>query len=437
MEIIDTVQKFENLSLIVDEFESLNLTVEEFESGLYLSGFFPTKLHIDKTIKWRPFGNFTEKLEFKTDVLTKRDGGEQRYSTRSVPRQSFTSSHVLNQGEDLALFENFVSKHRDDKILFPIWSEPMIARSGAGYNNPTINVDTTNYSDIRSGGYIGVVTGNLISEVAIVSAFDENSIFINSGLSKSYFGKTEIVPVKEAYIDRCNGQRFKTCIETKDLSVSVADFLPRFADASGYFNNFSGKLLVDDLNFIKGKSMDSQFVDDIIRIDGGDGDFRLDSIWDLNKKEKTKGFITTSRNEVWNTKGLFYYLDGRRKSFYMPSYNEDLVLSSGISSSSTELSIKYIGYSTYITEPQSPYNHLILTKRNGEKIIKNITGAIYEFGSSESLFVDSSWGENIDIDDVFSAQILEKTRLNSDNITIRHKNALGYSEVFVKTINVK
>ncbi len=95
-----------------------------------------------------PENPVNEKLSWKTDVMTARDGTEQRFGLRQIARQVLTYKVIYeNVEQERQVYEQFFAKGAE-AFSVPIWHLPMRLLADAELGATQVEIDTAQY-DIR------------------------------------------------------------------------------------------------------------------------------------------------------------------------------------------------------------------------------------------------------------------------------------------------
>jgi hypothetical protein len=137
----------------------------------------------------------TERVSWLTDVLTHRDGSEQRRQPRLYPRRMLEYS-VLPQSQLLQTrLDNFLWSSSDEAMIVPIWTDAQrlttAATSGAG----TVTVSTTTY-DYDDNGYVILWASPSSYEVVAIQSLNSTTLTLEENLVSTWPVGTVVAPAR-------------------------------------------------------------------------------------------------------------------------------------------------------------------------------------------------------------------------------------------------
>lgn len=383
---------------------------------------------------FRPTNTVKEILEFKTDIIQKRDGTEQRICISEYPRQKFQATFRIAQRIDLARWENLLSGWQGRTVIFPVWFEPMKLTQAVSPGDTTIYVNTTSYCDLRVGGLAALADDYEAVEALGIESFDSTSITFSGEVTGSYSVGQIVFPARPCVVRNATGARFKVINEDKQIELISTENKADIASSSG-FPTLNSKPFLDGLNFINGGTMPTSSIYDYVTIDAGYGLFRDEQVWPIGKRAKVRGFKTLNRSSLWSLRQMLYHLKGRYKSFYLPSYFSDFEPTTNLVSTNAIMTVVNVGFSKNINTV-SPYNRIRVTLKTGATIDRTINSAAEIDFDYEQLTLNSNWPYNVPISDILKVELIQLHRFDTDSIEIEHINDLGRANIFIPVINV-
>ena len=109
-----------------------------------------------------------ERLRWLTDVMTSRNGTEERFQVRGAPRQVFEYSVPQQADQRPEAFQTEWGALRNELWAIPVWSQAQSVGSvSAGLT--TLSCDTTNY-ELREDGLALLFTSPTSYQVLEISA---------------------------------------------------------------------------------------------------------------------------------------------------------------------------------------------------------------------------------------------------------------------------
>tara|TARA_R110002167_G_scaffold143958_2_gene333671 strand:- start:23573 stop:25303 length:1731 start_codon:yes stop_codon:yes gene_type:complete len=376
----------------------------------------------------RPEIPYTELMQFKTDLLSKESGKEQRIKLRKNPRQFFNWRIRTDDGTfDRSRLDTLMFDWQSRTWGVPIWHEATELSVAATAGDLTINVGSTDDADYRVGDLVLIFTDATTFDVQTLASLTSTTITFSNVILNSYTLGASVAPLRTANLKKSVGaNRFISGDQELNLNFRVLDNDSELADVTGW-DTYNSKILLDTCNVIRGSSLGENYLRDMIVADNGTGVTAQDSPWDNGKRSTTLTLRANSRAEVWNLRQLMHHFAGRQVSFYVPTFTQDLVATQPLTTASQDLVIDNIGYTQFIRLRQ-PRNHIWLRHTDGTVITREITGAIETSSTIETLELNATWGDDISLAQIDRISYLEEVRINTDDIRIEY--ARGERQVY-------
>jgi hypothetical protein len=378
-----------------------------------------------------------ETLEFKTNILPMKDGKEQRIEVRPYPRQLFEGELRLD-GQDRQVMQSLLFGWQGATIAFPVWTEAMILTSAVtGGAVDTVDVDSTSNIDLREGALAVVWKDATTYDVLEVDSSTGTTVTFDQTIAGSYSVGDLVVPVRLTYIDGApSGSRPPLNMERIRIKlVTIDNYTGAPTGDTSAFSTYDSKVLLDDPNFVDGE-MSENFQQPIFITDGYAGTIYNSTPWSTNKRTHTKGFSVKTREDLWNVRRLLYALSGRRISFFIPSFMEDLTVTQTLSSGSDTMDIAWIGYARFVQDDDQR-KVIKITFTDGTSVVREIDSSTQLSATEERLTLDDTWPSTKTADQVQRVQFYEPVRIDTDSIEIVHGNDVGRAKIFFPVKAVK
>ena len=374
-------------------------------------------------------GPLIEILQSKTDIMEHKDGSEQRISFRKQPRQLFEARLYLI-GVQRQIVQALLFGWQGMTIALPVWTEQMrVAAAVTGGATDTVTVDSTDYLDLRVGGLAAILKDDTTYDVLTVASLTSTTVTFDQTITNSYSIGDKVVPVRLSIIrGPAQGRRPPVNLEMINVKLQVTenDIGAPTGDVSA-FSSYGGKVLLDDFNFIRGQ-MSEAFSQKVSYIDNVSGIVSQNTPWEKNKRSQVKGFVAKSREALWNIRRLFYALNGRQVSFYIPTFMEDMTASQDLTSGVDTMDISWIGYTRFIQsmEPKATFK-IIFT--DGTSLVRVVQSSTELSVMEERLVLDTTWPSNKTVAEIARIQFYELVRFDTDDIRIEH-SGVGRAKIF-------
>lgn len=352
----------------------------------------------------------SEKMEWLTDVIPSYTA-EQRAALRSAPRQYFNYRFQLSQSQ-LSRMKAITNQWSHRVYGIPVWSE--MTYLGPLTSGATAILFDTSYADYRADDVILIWESdtNFIALESVEVLSDRVTLklpltrdFQNAYVMPLRFSRT---PKGVSYnrgpneYSVVNGEFQVT--SNKDLGASLG------------WDTYRGAEVVPSPTI-----MVSNITDRIFRgqdvFDNGSGPIEVEVQSDWVGFSQQISFDTLTRQERWEARQWIHSRRGKQKSFWLPSWNVDLISLVDISSASTALTVSPIGYPLYYE-----VKDIRIELLNGTVLYNRITGGTTDGDGNEILVLENPPGVELLANEINYICFMSHVRFNSDSITLSHKH---------------
>ena len=397
-----------------------------------------------------PTGAVTEKLSWKTDVLRAGDGTEQRVSVRRYPRQEIEFESLLPRDFDRTEFNAFLFDWHSRVFGVPLWWDARKLTQNATIGDTTLYITSTDYADFRAGGLAVVIAydadGNRTADTLEITSVSSSpaAITFTSSIQNAYTaGQAVVVPVVPGILgSTVKRSRFAAGQQKVTMSFLSVDNAAR-ADGSwiSTFNNWRGRPVIEDLNFID-RQIQENFVKVLKRIDGDTGEIVQTAIEDRSTPTSHKRWNPETAQRSWEIRNLLYALRGRQASFFMPTQGDDIALAASVGAGAANIDVTNFGYTQFM-KSREPFTSLVIRfdPNNPPTIpspiplagspLNYVDGQLYLFVDIMASTEVSDTVDRISITppiplsfsaaNVESIQFMIKSRFDSDTVELLHK----------------
>lgn len=363
-----------------------------------------------------------ETLLFRTDVITKQDGREQRVSLRASPRASYDVTYEL-ESFDRQFLEARVFAGQERAYGLPLWHEPSLLTAAVGIGNTTITVDSTAYADFRDGGLAIVFSGADSFEALQILSHTGTTLSFTSAFTKAFQIGTRVLPVRSVRLAQTSrGAKYQRNLQRTNVRATAIDAGVDISSAAA-FSSFSGRPLIDDGNVIEGTIGESTDQRTFI-LDSLMGRFAVASDEPVVRRGSMKTFVSQTRQRLWEMRQLFHYLRGRTGSFYLPTFFDEFVVTANVTAAGTTLNFRNFGFTKFV-KAHAPRAAVRLVLLNGTRVSRAINSAAEVDATTEQIVVSSAWGVDATPAEIDRVDFIERTRLDTDEVQIRHQSCLG------------
>ncbi len=255
----------------------------------------------------------------------------------------------------------------------PVWWEPIEPTEDMVALTDTIQVVTTDYSDLRVGGLVVLWEDAMTFETQAIASFTKTSITFTSALEQSHSALTTwVYPVRLGFVDpSVTGPRRAEEIHSFRLTFSAGDNNVDLSDTSA-FPTFNGKVLLEEPNWIASQGgVRVSMLREQNRQDGVVGPFLVTTEADVDREKSTKRFLSTTRQRLWEVRQLLHALKGRQVSFYVPTFARDFTPNMELGAGDNKLDFDRYGYTDFV-QSRTPRDAIWIRFTDGTTLVRNV-----------------------------------------------------------------
>lgn len=386
---------------------------------------------------WDPEQFYTEKLQWKTDVIEAYTGIEQRIGIRLNPRQVltyevFARDPVKDAAMRLVLF-NWLPRVWG----VPIWWEQQPMTNSIGVGATSIPVNTT-VGDFRASGLVLIQNPAGQYETFQIDTLTASAINVTSQLLNNYPVGSKVMPVRTAVAKTQTQSRvYITGPEKLTVEFTTLDNIG-LADITSW-TLYAGLPVLDDINFVESTLTEGMNRTGVIIIDNGAGRIYQQAASDRSRPTSVKTWWTNTAAEIWKLRQLLHWMHGNQNTFWLPTNRNDLIVVAPINSGATSFTASYVGYSLYAINAgggMRPFGDVRITLVNGTKILRRITGCTSN-GATEVFSLDAVIsGVLLNPTDIARVEFLQLVRIADDQATLTHDHP-GRASVVINVVGVQ
>ena len=389
---------------------------ETNDPALLLSG--------SRVLAWRIPANWAdpvkERLSWLTDVERAEDGAEQRHSLRSWPRVAYEFSFAAD-GRQRRELDHLLYGLGGQPWAVPVWPDAQRLTVPVSAGAMTVTCNTT-YKDFAVGD-----VALLLSEDGLnYEAFQIDSIAVGSltlvrQLVQSWPAGTWLYPAKIGRMKNpATMQRLTRAYVTGAVTFELDDGVPRTYGAES--PTYRGQpVLEQELNWRDG--FEATYRRQLARLDTLIG---APYVYDRSALgEPTQGATWTAfgRAELDALRKFLYARAGRFRGLWVPSGMADLQLVSTITDSSTEMIIEECSAGEMMNA-QNNRRDLRIELTDGSIFYRRVTATAEGVSAdTESVVVDSAYGQTITPAEVRLISWMTFLRLDDDEVELEWSNA--------------
>lgn len=338
---------------------------------------------------------FNESLEFNNQIIQSHDRTEQRIALRcGIPDRRFSVKIVLETSAEISKFENKIHRYLKRNWTFPLWALAESHSNTITAGDTSITLDTQ-YAGYRTDGYAMIWQDRDTYDIVTIASFNDTTLNLKKTPANTYSSSKYIMPCVLAV---CTGLKLNWM---QDKAIVDASFrLRRVSDVIDYIPDmvYDGKVVLSTAPISTNSKVDYTYDPDYAVLDAGTGLFDIVSNSDFNIVTQPYTWHCDSKQEAWELRQFFHYINGQQKGILVPTYKNDLCLSQSVGAGDTNI---------YVTKTNAfddmGYNDLrtyVAFRPSGSDIIVRKITAINPVSSTvERITINESTGTAFNAND--------------------------------------
>ena len=385
------------------EIVSLNLT----GSRIAFWSFLPT---------WE--GGIRERLEWYTGILTSPLGIEQRRSLRESPRRFF-ELQLIAKPDERSYMELSCFDWGARRWAIPIWTDVQTTTADIAEGSMFIACSTAN-RDFYAGGLVALRGVSAFDyEVSEILRVEADGLVLSRPLNNAWRKNTRVYPVRVAQFTE-QPQFTRLTVNSATVRAQFQIVEPSDWPAEAPATMYRGKpVYLDPPEESQSLTASYQRLLEM-----------MDNRRDNPRMGDSAGIAFTAQGHRWQVYGraaqarmrrLWYFLRGRFKSVWIPTFSEDLIVNAPMAPGSLLLQVRNTGYVKF-GKMHPGRKDVMVVLRDGRMFFRRIMEAI-EVEGGEALTLDSSLGltETLPAEDVVRVSFIALCRMDQDFIEITHE----------------
>ena len=370
---------------------------------------------------WMPKKDFTEKLEWLTDVI-ETYSDEQRIALRIAPRRHITYSYTKtpHYGSEIAtLAKAWVFRTWG----VPIWAEAeKIASIPSGATTISFNTKNASYDNAAF-----IWESDDKNEAVNIVTLRDNGIDIDQPVKHNYTNAL-IMPLLFGIMQ--DGLHMKKDYAVVQASATFTIVDDKYVGTQNY-PTLDGYPILRDVG-VKVEEFNERIYRASEFIDNGQGLIEVEPNRSIIEKTSLLGKVTANKVDLWRWRQFLHWLSGRQKTFLLPTFMQDIKLIEMLGSGATSAKIKGLGLSNYGTFPMRS----AITFSDGSIQYRKIMSALpIPDSDDEYIVIDQGFTVNVYPEDVKRWEIINLMRLDTDEVTLEYNGLIVKCSIPVRSVN--
>lgn len=360
-----------------------------------------------------------ETFEFLTDVLKSYDDSEQRRGLRQLPRRAMRYRALTLNARDAAGMESLIWGWQNQPYGVPWWQDAQPLTADVGIGSFVIPVDTAD-RQFAVGGLVAIWVDEYTFEALSITTVAAHSVTCSSPTQFAWKAGpgTRVLPIflcrLPASVDI---SRHSSEIDQVDLNFigEAAQPSPAPTTSPTQFKGFDVLELAPNWDQAPLKR---SYKRSMVTIDPKVGPIEVvDKGGSAVVGQEFPWWLDTHPN-VTTFRAFMLRRFGQLNPFWLPTWDQDLVLAADVGTTETDISIKSEFYTRFFfPSPARRFIAFIPIDGSGN-VYRKITGAVDNGDGTESLTLESAVGKNF-AKGTTMVSFLTLARLASDSVSIK------------------
>ena len=355
-----------------------------------------------------------ERLMWATDVLTARDGTEQRIRLRSQPRRSLEFS-LLAAGDDTALLDVLLSAWQARVYALPVWPDKSRLSSRVNAGSTVIPVATP-HLEYAADGLLVIGTDSRNTEAAEILSVASHAVTLKQPLLQTWPAGAFVVPAQTARLRMKQGvARVTESIARSRLVFDLVESSVIAPQETG-MSFKSAPVWLQRPNRRRDVETEYQRLAEVLDFETG-----ITAVDDAANRpfiRRSFDYLCRNRAEIAAFRGWLAARQGRFAAFWQPGWECSLVPTRKLLAGQTAMTVASRGYALYFNglpdRAEAAFLH-----QNGQWHLRTILGfGPGMSGEEEVMTLDQPFSFDARPEDWAALYFLEKTRLDADQIEL-------------------
>lgn len=390
----------------------------------------------------------TEKIEYKTDVITCYDGHEQRIKTRQIPRYSVSYDYDAMNAYQAQWLRGMSRMRQTDLWYIPMWHKPVYLREDFIAHGKALYIDNEYMYNLHECEWIEIFVmddfeQSGINIVRAVHSYSDGIITLKKKIDRNLNMKnTFIYPLFQMSTQSGENMRYiysngnnMTLNFEKILKESKVQIPYKYreeydTDIKGYNSfglpeTYNGKEVF--LNRPKWCEDDDHSLTverNIEKMDNETGSFVYDLKNTYSYDYHSTILLLNGQKMINNLKKFFLRMQGKFKSFYMPSWVNDFQVDRDIVRGNNFIYTRFNNiYKYYIGNGRK--KAIVIFTKDMHSYIYEISAYSYELIGDKQygkLILSSPITDSIDKNMVLMVSYFNLVRLDDDSLKIDYES---------------
>jgi hypothetical protein len=293
----------------------------------------------------------------------------------------------------------------------PLWTES--TEVGSLATSATEILFDTSDADYRDSGFALVWGSDTSFEAVTITTVLSDRLTLTGTLQNDY-SRAFVMPLRKARMPNVgvDAQRSSGQYVPVSARFYITDTIDLSAGATP-FTIHDGYQVLEDRPTVLG-SVDENVIWPQELFDNQTGEIAIDPL----RAQAFQSTMASWRNvcgvDMWALRLWLHSIRGRNLAFWVPSYNNDLQITSDIGASDTEITITDIDFSVYYITAE-----IMILLKDGTRYYRSVTGSVDNGNGTEDLTI-TSLGTSVTTAEIDIISIMTLSRFDTDRFEFNH-----------------
>jgi hypothetical protein len=358
-----------------------------------------------------------ERIEFRTDVLKKFDGSEQRIALRGTGAHWSFEFRWNASGATMRVLENVLYQWSGQVWALPLFHQGQALTSGVAAGATSITVATADL-DYHVGGlaFLHSLTRPEVYEAVEIATVTANAITTVRPTLNTWPASTYIYPARTARLQRsAPAQRFTGSHLYGSAKFLLEEPLVRTPASETTYRSYPVQTSKPEWAQDPG----IEYARKLVQINMGIRPPDVDDTSGLAEPVTAFRWAFTSRTAVENFRRWLFARLGRQKAIWLPTFTDDVIVKTQLDAGDNTMDVEACGLVNYVAAGVNRRD-LRIEMKNGTVYYRRVSTFVTVDDTTERFTLDSVLGVNYLASDFAQLSWMSLARLDADAVEIAH-----------------
>ena len=380
-------------------------------------------------------GPYSVEYQFKTDIFTTRNGREQRRALRQTPRKIF--DYLSTPYRDLfRAFQDLLASWHNNVVIMPELPRQVVLVEPLAVEDLTAEIAANTADWLVPNMQVIVANGDLYESRTIESVAGTTLTFSGPGLGDWPTG-SKIHPALSGRVSgSLNGAHLTSNVARVQVKFEVTPASEMVLPLPNPPLMFNGReLFVTKFNWLH--DVDVTYESEREVVDYQFGRVLIATPFPFSSTVRKTTFLGRNYDETKLLLDFFCRCRGQRGEFYMPTWEEDIIVYQNVPSASADLRIRGTDFYTSYKD-STVYKAVMVRLKNGAVYYRRVQSVVLrddDIGVDSVIVCDENFPASFTPADVLMVSWMPVWRHATDTLTIVWEtNSVAQTEMTFKVL---